>query len=251
MSEKAKKIPYPGTFEKQQQIQSILSQVYSEGENKKIVNPWNMGFPAVSVAFSHKAGVFGISMMLYLITLFVSFIQIRSSENIELLVVSGSPVLYLLFTFFSNYMEEQEGVRAVIQCCKYSLSYLNCIRMFYVSLISILLNSVVLLVFSSKIKYMLSLEMIGGTSLFLFAIISLYLYEHFRYYKSNLVLLGIWITGFELVYWNESNQYYLRKLMFQTIPFTVHLTVCVVTIFLFLFMVVLSAKRAMKEAIEL
>jgi hypothetical protein len=153
------------------------------------------------------------------------------------------PICYLLFSFLSCWLDEQEGVAELKKSMHYSLTYIVSLRMLYSSVILIMVNIAVGIAFNRyQWTEFWTIIAIGTSSMFLFAIVSLYFYHKLvrSYYLG--ILAGIWMllaTGIRNL---QGSRLFV---IVEGIPIAIHAGVAVIC---FIFMFIYIGKVEKKDA---
>lgn len=200
----------------------ILDSVFVE--RKSIIERWKDTYlgPGLKVIFYQCGNSWLIGIMVYLLVIGSCIGLQNVAKYREFLPLMASPILYLTFSVISYWSEEQNEVIELKQTMKYSFSYLISLRMFWVSVISVLMN---LALFSVFLKVEIwSVGAISVTSMFLFSVISLYCYQCFGNYYHIFALAGIWLILCNIF---AQTGVWMHQFLFNTIPLVVHVLVAV------------------------
>ncbi|KAB8125737.1 hypothetical protein F9U64_21815 [Gracilibacillus oryzae] len=200
MQNSNKKIPYPEEIEIDQEISTILT----EGMDSR-ANFWSflltmyrqLGFRIIFRDFTEI--IYTIILSIVVVTgLLMSLgdLLIWNDWNVYTIIFTFSPVTYLLFAYFFFIFQKQKPTYEVEMVCKYNLYQLAAFRMLTFSIVSMLVNSVFIigLMMDQSIHFGYAF-LLSSSSLFLFAVILLYvqLYVFSRLVK---LLLAIgWLLG--------------------------------------------------------
>lgn len=168
--------------EKVKQREIIITKAFQAEETgvfeklKKIY--WGPGLKAV---FSQCSLVWIVTAMVYgifcITEIFARGISYEAKMSIAILEF---PVCYLTFSFLACLYDEQENVVELKNTMHYSETYIVSLRMFYSSIILMFAN-IGMIPFARQ-NYddnFWSIRALGITSMFIFAILSLYLYHRF------------------------------------------------------------------------
>ena len=102
----------------------------------------------------------------------------------------GMPVFFLLFSYFTCYMDEQTQINELRNTMYYSMNYIVSLRLFYTAVVLSLVNTSFLFLSGIREKAILSVGVVGVSSMLVFAIIAVYIYRRWNNYKySNIHLL--------------------------------------------------------------
>lgn len=214
-------IVYPSDEQISLQIDRILDKSQIKRRSASEVIKATFIGPGLSVVFYRfKLILFGS----FLIYLFLAYLcQLLASciklEHTEYMVMLLFPMLHLVFQSLSLWSEEQEEMVELKQTLHYSFSYLVGLRMFYISILSALLN---LLAMSQLTGWqnMGKLCAIGFSSMFLFTVIAIVLCEHAYGYVPILGLSVFWAVLCVLLAKYGSGISYV---LFGLLPVTVHI----------------------------
>lgn len=113
--------------------------------------------------------------------------------KIYLLIVIASPILYLIISLWSFISSKERKTYELEMSCKYNLYQVSVFRMLVFSIISILFNVIFIYLIArinSNIDFLRGV-MIGITSLFIFAVISLYMLFAIR---SRYISILLWLS---------------------------------------------------------
>ena len=104
----------------------------------------------------------------------------------------GMPVFFLLFSYFTCYMDEQMQINELRNTMYYSMNYIVSLRLFYTAVVLSLVNTSFLFLSGIREKAILSVGVVGVSSMLVFAIIAVYIYHRWSNYKcfAGLVLCG-------------------------------------------------------------
>ncbi|MDO5409464.1 MAG: hypothetical protein Q4F21_03310 [Lachnospiraceae bacterium] len=250
MSREEKKnfeIPYPDRQEMRIQMDRILDAglppKQSFFEQLKSLY-WG---PGLKVIFYKSQLAVVMSILLYLLVLKVCWDFRESVEHSEYLVLMLFPMFYLLFAAMSYWYEEQTEIVELKQSLRYSFTYLISLRMFYAAIFAVFADSVLFLPVMEN-EYGRKLVMSGFSSMFLFALLSIYLYNRFGKYFHILWLAGGWIvTCCLLTEYGDGVSY----LLFEWMPPALHATVSMgIMVYFFIYVGKVGRKDAYTHACQ-
>lgn len=213
-------VEYPSDLEITQQKEYILSKALPKKQSlwEKIKNIyWG---PGIKTIFYHCESAWLITALVYLALCFGNKAVSQDSNTQMALSLLEFPICYLLFSFLSCWLDEQEEVLELKNSMHYSVTYLVSLRMFYASIVIMLCNLCLnIFVYKYHGAQLWKIGAVGISSMFLFAIASLYLYHKLSksYYIG--ILIGIWALIAVKVL--QSNQIFIRILL-EDIPIAIH-----------------------------
>ncbi len=147
------------------------------------------------------------------------------------------PLLHLTFSLAAFYSEQQTAVIELKQTLHYSFTRLVSLRMFYTSIAAVFLNLVFLGVLHShpalnscSVRELWTIGAAGISSMFLFALLSLYLYRRLGSCRHMAILLLIWLLLCTGILLSEDR---IALFLFQTIPPAGHLAAAVSSMVIF------------------
>jgi hypothetical protein len=122
--------------------------------------------------------------------------------------------------------EEQNEVIELKQSMPYSFMYIINLRMFYASLVAIMLNIILIVTCFNGFSNMWSICAAGTTSMLLLALSSLVIYEKTGSSKWSGVLIAGWVIGCIILVRNGSSLYHL---LLNVIPLMVHIVAALIS----------------------
>ena len=161
-----------------------------------------------------------ISLAIYALLLVFCYLSSPEKGGEGFLALAVFPGTYFSFYFLSLLNEDQLELIDLKRSLPCSFFYLVSLRMFYTSLAAIFLNLLLLLACFGRVGSMWSAGAAGTTSLLLFALISIRLYERTGRARQAAVLYGIW-CGICLFLVRFGGPVY--HLVIEIVPFAVHL----------------------------
>ncbi|MFC4401964.1 hypothetical protein [Gracilibacillus xinjiangensis] len=200
MKKPNRKIPYPDEIEINKEISSILT----EGIDKR-ANFWSflhtmyrqLGFRFIFRDLTEI--IYTIILSLFVvITLLMSLSDLLTwaEWNVYTTIFTLSPITYLLFAYFFFIIQKQKPTYEVEMVCKYNLYQLAAFRMLTFSIVSMLLNSVFILglMIEESIHFGYAF-LLSSSSLFLYAVIFLYIQLYVQSRLVKLLLAIGWVIG--------------------------------------------------------
>ena len=226
MSEQNWEVIYPSETQKQFQLDEILKKGLPHEEVKRERMKDLLIGPGLSVVFYRAKLIFAGSFFLYLILLFLCSYLGRFVSNEEYFSILAFPMLHLIFHMLSYWAEEQDEIIELKESLYYSFQYIVSLRMFYVSISSAVINMFLMASFVPFYE-MGKVGIVGLSSLFLFAVLTLFLCEKTNGLKPIMISTSIWMLLCVICSICGNG---LSVLLFEIIPLAVH-----VVIFLFSF----------------
>lgn len=138
-----------------------------------------------------------------------------------------SPVLYIVILLFSFFNTKQKGTFELEMICKYNLYQMLALRMFMFSIISTIINTIIILVvfiWRENIE-ILRAVCISITGLFLFSSIFIYIAVLTKKSISKLLLVIGWVV-INIVFYFMNNSIYNKFLI--EMPVYIHLIVSLI-----------------------
>ncbi len=120
----------------------------------------------------------------------------RSIEDTYKFVFLIAPILYLITSIFSFYNSKENGAFEIEMTCKYNLYQLSAIRMFIFSVVTAIINTIIIFIGSlfNKELDVIRLVCVSITGLFLFSTIFLYVLIAFRSRVIKSFIIAGWIV---------------------------------------------------------
>jgi hypothetical protein len=237
-------IDFPTKQERQQQVKQILVAAMPEKQSlpKRLKNIyWGPGW---KVIFYHCESVWLITVFVYIGVFLLGRLLGTTDIRIQMAMsVLEYPICYLVFSFLSCWLDEQEAVAELKNTMRYSMTYIVSLRMLYTSILLIMVNIIVEIVIDRyQWSDFLIVSAIGTSSMFLFAMVSLYFYH--KYVKSYYmgILIGLWLVLAAGIRNLHGGKLFL---IVQGIPIAIHIGVAVVC---FIFMLIYIGKVEKKDA---
>ncbi|NBJ70698.1 MULTISPECIES: hypothetical protein [Clostridia] len=161
----------------------------------------------------------------------IDYIHVRN-VNLYTIVFIWSPMTYMVMAYLFFVNQKQKTTYEVEMTCKYNFLQLAAFRMLMFSAISMLMNG--LFIYALILQYELNFFyafLLSSTSLFLFAVLFLYVQFHTRTHVSKIILLIVWL-GSNLLASYYSMSFYMNFL--KQIPFYVYGIIAIVAIVFYL-----------------
>ncbi|MCI6996124.1 MAG: hypothetical protein MR936_04820 [Eubacterium sp.] len=235
-------VVYPADTEIENQIEQILSKGLPEKISfVKRLKEIYFG-PGLFVIFYSSIPIWAITIMVYIVCCIIFAI---SFENKTLQIAGtflGMPLCFLVFSLLSCYLEEQAEICELKNTMHYSMNFIVSLRMFYTAIFLSTINGIILLFCGIGDKVILSIGIVGVTSMLLFAIAAVYIYHTFNSYLYFCGLIGLWILFVvEMIRLPENEIIFFL----EYIPLGVQIAVAVTC---FVILLVLIRKKEEKDA---
>ena len=224
-------IRYPSEYQINMQINQILDKGFHEKQPYfKRIRELFIG-PGLPVIFYHAKLILMGSFFLYL--LLVELCRYLGSfvSQEEYFAIVSFPMMHLIFHMLCYWNEEQDVTIELKESLHYSFQYVVSLRIFYVSILSAILNLLLTGSFTT-FQQIGKVSMVGLSSLFLFALLTLVLCEKRSSRQPILIVSGLWICLCVVLSLYGS---YISFLLFDVIPFAVHLLMFVISFGLFIY----------------
>ena len=217
------------------QTEQILNQVLPEKRSiwdtlKKIY----LG-PGLRVIFYHCESAWLVTVFIYLGICAVCLGFRRNALATMGFSVMAFPMCYLVFSFISCWLEEQEQMIDLKNSMHYSITHIVSLRMFYSSIVTIVFDVLLLAMNGYRGQELWKLGATGISSAFLFAVVSLYLYHLSGKSSSIGILLFLW-TVLSSILVKLGNGFFV--LLLDTIPLAVHAVVTACTLVSFILYII-------------
>lgn len=231
MSQQNWDVIYPSETQKQFQLDEILEKGLLHEEVKRERMKDLLIGPGLSVVFYRAKLLFAGSFFLYLILLVLCNYLGRFVSNEEYFSILAFPMLHLIFHMLSYWVEEQDEIIELKGSLYYSFQYIVSLRMFYVSMGSAVIN---LLLMASFVPFyeMGKVGMVGLSSLFLFAVLTLFLCENTNGLKPIMTSTSVWMLLCVICSICGDG---LSVLLFEIIPLAVHVVIFLLSFGLFMY----------------
>ncbi|MBQ4057326.1 MAG: hypothetical protein IJD40_00160 [Lachnospiraceae bacterium] len=231
MSQQNWEVIYPSETQKQFQLDKILEKELPQGEVKRERIKDLLIGPGLSVVFYRAKLIFAGSFLLYLILLFLCGYFGRFVSNEEYFSILAFPMLHLIFHMLSYWAEEQDEIISLKESLYYSFQYIVSLRMFYVSIGSAVINLILMASFV-PFHQMGKVGMVGLSSLFLFAVLTIYLCENTNGLKPIMTSTSVWMLVCVIGSICGDG---LSRLFFEIIPLAVHVVIFLLSFGLFMY----------------
>ncbi|MGL5694421.1 MAG: hypothetical protein ACRCXA_10100 [Peptostreptococcaceae bacterium] len=153
-----------------------------------------------------------------------------STERIYSFIFMISPLFYLATNLFSYMNMKDNNTYEMEMICKFNLYQVASLRMLVFSVISIVLNTIVVVALYERINVFRGM-MISFTSIFLFSVLLLYLILKTRsYIAKGLVIVGWIMCNGTLMRWSEVR--YFKFL--ESLPVFVYFVVTTVSVIIYI-----------------
>ncbi len=152
-----------------------------------------LGFRSI---FHDKNELFIIIITFIILSLTLPSYFERNIEDTYKFVFLIAPILYLITSIFSFYNSKENGAFEIEMTCKYNLYQLSAIRMFIFSILTAVLNTIIIFIsslFNNELD-VVRLVCISITGLFLFSTIFLYSLIAFRSRVIKSFIIAGWIV---------------------------------------------------------
>jgi hypothetical protein len=231
MSKQNWEVIYPSEKQKQLQLDEILEKGLPHEDTKKNRIKELLLGPGLSVVFYRTKLILTGSFFLYLSLLFLCSYLGRFVSNEEFFSILVFPMLHLIFHMLSYWAEEQDEIIELKESLYYSFSYIVSLRMFYVSIGSAVIN---ILLMAGFVPFydMGKVGMVGLSSLFLFAVLTLYLCENTNGLKPIMISTSLWML---LCVVCSICGERVSMLLFEIIPLAVHVVIFLLSFGLFMY----------------
>ena len=108
-------------------------------------------------------------------------------------------IYFAVFSYFTCYMDEQTQINELRNTMYYSMNYIVSLRLFYTAVVLSLVNTSFLFLSGIREKAILSVGVVGVSSMLVFAIIAVYIYHRWNNYKCFAGLGAIWVLLFAAI----------------------------------------------------
>ena len=189
-------------YPRRSEIQNEIEDIILKGMPQKIsflkrMKKIYLG-PGLRVIYYKNLSVFFATFIIYFAVCLGLVLSLRrKSDNLGQLF--GMPVFFLLFSYFTCYMDEQTKINELRNTMYYSMNYIVSLRLFYTAVVLSLVNTSFLFFSGIREKAVLSVGVIGVSSMLVFAIIAVYIYHRWNNYKCFAGLGAIWVLLFAAI----------------------------------------------------
>lgn len=224
-------IDMPDDFEIKQQISSILDQGLHEKQSfySYIKNMYcEIGMKNL---FHDLSELIFITVLIILVLTY-SIISININEMVKIeqiytFIFMISPLFYLATNLFSFINIKENNTYEMEMVCKYNLYQVSSLRMLAFSVISILLNVVVVISLGNKIDLLRGI-MVSISSVFLFSSILLYSIVHTNKLITKCIVIGGWVLVNAILIKLNINQY---SMLLQNVPIIIYALVSAIAVY--------------------
>lgn len=225
------KIPYPDKERQTNSINFILDQGLPQKQPRTDYLRDVFIGPGLNILFYRSKLILGESVLLYVFLLLLcSQIGIVADQE-EYLMILLFPIMHIAFHNLSCWAEEQDSIIELKESLYFSFYHMVSLRMFYVSIFSAVINVIVTGIINQT-PYLWRICALGLSSLFLFSVLTLFLYQRFREKQVMFTTILLWIgicLGCSLY------GSYLSHILFEVIPFFVHIFMALTSFGIFIY----------------
>lgn len=217
-------VAYPDEKAQRAQIQMILEKsMPAEKTFFERLKETYVG-PGLSVIFYNGKFVVAGSMVIYGILCFLTRRMEQHVQYEEYLALMMFPLLHLIFYSLSYWAEEQSDILELKHSLRYSFTYIISLRMFYISILSAVMN-IVLVLGMFQLEYIWKIGLIGFSSMFLFATLTVFVCEYGGNYSHILAVAALW-GGLCLLLARYGAR--CAYILFEILPVAVHVIMAVI-----------------------
>ncbi|GAA0433362.1 hypothetical protein GCM10008983_07500 [Lentibacillus halophilus] len=235
MKHNARDIPFLNESSKQREISTIITNGLDPKASfwSYLANMYKqVGFRFMFKDFAEILFTLLISIVIVL-AFILSSMDYMDTQNVNLytIIFIWSPVTYLLMAYLFFLNQKKKTTYEVEMTCKYNLHQLAAFRMLAFSVVSMIINGLFIyaLNFQHDLNFLYAF-LLSSSSLFLFALIFLYVQLHTKTRASKIILLTIWLSSNLLASYYNTNLY---MNVLQQIPFYVYGVMAIVSIILY------------------
>ena len=187
----------------QSEIQNEIEDIVSKGMPQKISFLKRMKKiyfgPGLRVIYYKNLSVFFATFIIYFVVCLGLILSFEGEIRQFGAAFLGMPVFFLLFSYLTCYMDEQDQINELRNTMYYSMNYIVSLRLFYTAVVLSLANTCFLLFSGIKEKAILSVGVVGVSSMLVFAIIAVYIYHRWSNYKCFAGLGAVWVLLFAAI----------------------------------------------------
>ncbi len=219
------KIPYPDKETQTNSINFILEQGLPQ--KTSVIERLKDIFigPGLDILFYRSKLILTECILLYLVLVFL-FAQLGIiAGGKEYFIIFLFPIMHNVFYSVSCWAEEQESVIELKQSLHFSFYHMVSLRMFYVSIFSAMLNVLITGIFCST-QHLWKICALGLSSLFLFSLFMLVLYQKFQERQTIFISMSVWVALCLICIVYEN---YLSYFLFEVIPLFVHIVMFLIS----------------------
>ena len=171
----------------QSEIQNEIEDIILKGMPQKIsflkrMKKIYLG-PGLRVIYYKNLSVFFATFIIYFVVCLGLVLSFEGEIRQFGAAFLGMPVFFLLFSYFTCYMDEQMQINELRNTMYYSMNYIVSLRLFYTAVVLSLVNTSFLFLSGIREKAILSVGVVGVSSMLVFAIIAVYIYHRWCNYK--------------------------------------------------------------------
>lgn len=148
--------------------------------------------PGLRVIYYKNLSVFFATFIIYFVVCLGLVLSFEGEIRQFGAAFLGMPVFFLLFSYFTCYMDEQMQINELRNTMYYSMNYIVSLRLFYTAVVLSLVNTSFLFLSGIREKAILSVGVVGVSSMLVFAIIAVYIYHRWSNYKCFAGLGAVW-----------------------------------------------------------
>ena len=187
----------------QSEIQNEIEDIVSKGMPQKIPFLKRMKKiyfgPGLRVIYYKNLSVFFATFIIYFVVCLGLILSFEGEIRQFGAAFLGMPVFFLLFSYLTCYMDEQDQINELRNTMYYSMNYIVSLRLFYTAVVLSLANTCFLFFSGIKEKAILSVGVVGVSSMLVFAIIAVYIYHRWSNYKCFAGLGAVWVLLFAVI----------------------------------------------------
>ena len=144
-----------------------------------------------------------------------------------------APIVYFVICSYSFISSRINGTYEIQATCKYNFYSITAIRMFIFSIISIITNTIIILVmFLAKGNFnLIETFIISATALLIFSVLYISILIHLKKYLFKYIAIIIWIIVAIIVFSN-SNSYFSK--LFLDLPLYIHLLITLICVIVYI-----------------
>lgn len=187
----------------QSEMQNEIEEILSKGMPQKIpflkrMKKIYLG-PGLRVIYYKNLSVFFATFIIYFVVCLGLVLSFEGEIRQFGAAFLGMPVFFLLFSYLTCYMDEQAQINELRNTMYYSMNYIVSLRLFYTAVILSLVNTSFLFLSGIREKAILSVGVVGVSSMLVFAIIAVYIYHRWSNYKCFAGLGAAWVLLFAAI----------------------------------------------------
>lgn len=222
----------------QSEIQDEIEKIVSKGMPQKVpflkrMKKIYLG-PGLRVIYYKNLSVFFATFIIYFVVCLGLILSFEGEIRQFGAAFLGMPVFFLLFSYLTCYMDEQAQINELRNTMYYSMNYIVSLRLFYTAVVLSVFNVSVLFLSRIKEKAILSVGIVGVSSMLIFAIIAVYIYHRWSNYKCFAGLGTVWVVLFAAIMQLPETKILF---IFEYIPFGIQIAT-MITCFVALFILV-------------